>query len=223
MDMVEVDGLTSPIERVGYGPPLVLAHGYVGDGPTTWRRQLDGLSDALHRRGVGRTGGRYSSDPPEGFGLDGYADCLAGFIEARASGRPNVAGLLFGGIVALGAAPAGIRAWHALDPRPPRTRAGRARCPPTPRTSASAKRWRWPTSRPRRSSETLLPTMFSRATTSPRAVQDFRAAWGRSIRPAFGRWREASTEDVRDVLPRLDVPTLLLYGDRDVRAPLTVA
>jgi pimeloyl-ACP methyl ester carboxylesterase len=33
----------------------------------------------------------------------------------------------------------------------------------------------------------------------------------------------ASAEDVRDVLPNIDVPTLLVYGDRDVRAPLTVA
>ena len=33
----------------------------------------------------------------------------------------------------------------------------------------------------------------------------------------------ASAEDVRDVLPRIDVPTLLLYGDRDVRAPRAVA
>jgi alpha/beta hydrolase fold len=33
----------------------------------------------------------------------------------------------------------------------------------------------------------------------------------------------ASAEDVRDVLPRVDVPTLLVYGERDVRAPLTVA
>ncbi|MGH2450054.1 MAG: alpha/beta fold hydrolase [Candidatus Limnocylindria bacterium] len=33
----------------------------------------------------------------------------------------------------------------------------------------------------------------------------------------------ASAEDVRDVLPHIDRPTLLVYGDRDVRAPLTVA
>ncbi len=30
-------------------------------------------------------------------------------------------------------------------------------------------------------------------------------------------------EDLRDVLPRIDVPTLLLYGDQDVRSPLSVA
>ena len=29
--------------------------------------------------------------------------------------------------------------------------------------------------------------------------------------------------DLRDVLPHIDVPTLLLYGDKDVRAPLAVA
>src|SRR5207253_125917 len=29
--------------------------------------------------------------------------------------------------------------------------------------------------------------------------------------------------DLRDMLPRIEVPTLLLYGDRDVRSPLKVA
>ena len=47
MDSVEVDGLTLAYERAGRGPPLVLLHGYAGDGPTTWRPQIDGLSDAF--------------------------------------------------------------------------------------------------------------------------------------------------------------------------------
>ena len=33
----------------------------------------------------------------------------------------------------------------------------------------------------------------------------------------------ASAEDLRDILPDIDTPTLLLYGDKDVRAPLNVA
>lgn len=33
----------------------------------------------------------------------------------------------------------------------------------------------------------------------------------------------ASAEDLRDALPLVTVPTLLVYGDRDVRAPLRVA
>ncbi len=45
-----------------------------------------------------------------------------------------------------------------------------------------------------------------------------------SIRPGSGRMaRSVAEADLRDVLPRIDVPTLLLYGDSDVRAPLNVA
>jgi pimeloyl-ACP methyl ester carboxylesterase len=33
----------------------------------------------------------------------------------------------------------------------------------------------------------------------------------------------ASAEDLRDALPHVKAPTLLLYGDTDVRAPLDVA
>jgi pimeloyl-ACP methyl ester carboxylesterase len=32
----------------------------------------------------------------------------------------------------------------------------------------------------------------------------------------------ACAVDLRDVLPQVQVPTLLLYGDKDVRAPLSV-
>ena len=42
-----------------------------------------------------------SDDPPESLGLAGYADCLAGFIERLGLERTNVAGLSFGGILAL--------------------------------------------------------------------------------------------------------------------------
>ena len=78
--MIEVEGLRVGYERAGEGPPLVLLHGYVGDGPTLWRRQLEELADELtvvvwDAPGTGR-----SADPPETFGMAGYADCLAGFI-----------------------------------------------------------------------------------------------------------------------------------------------
>ena len=35
--------------------------------------------------------------------------------------------------------------------------------------------------------------------------------------------RAVAEADLRDVLPRIDLPTLLLYGESDVRAPLAVA
>jgi pimeloyl-ACP methyl ester carboxylesterase len=101
MDIVEVDGLHIAYERAGSGPSLVLLHGYVGDGPTTWRRQIEALCDdftvvAWDAPRVGR-----SSDPPERFGLAGYADCLARFVERLGLQAPHI-GLSFGGALALG-------------------------------------------------------------------------------------------------------------------------
>jgi pimeloyl-ACP methyl ester carboxylesterase len=44
------------------------------------------------------------------------------------------------------------------------------------------------------------------------------------IHPAGTRvaMRAFAEADLRDVLPRIEVPTLLLYGDNDVRAPKDV-
>ena len=64
--------------------------------------------------------------------------------------------------------------------------------------------------------------MFSK--TMPReTVDDFRASMQAFHPRGFRAMARASAEDVRDVLPHIEVPTLLVYGDRDVRAPLTVA
>ena len=80
MDVVEVDGLDVGFEHVGTGPPLVLLHGYVGDGSTTWRAQLDGLAGDFTVVPWDAPGAGRSTYPPEDFGMAGYADCLAGFI-----------------------------------------------------------------------------------------------------------------------------------------------
>ena len=81
-DEMEIDGLRIVFERAGRGPPVILLHGYVGDGRSTWQPQLESLCDEYtvvdwDAPGVGR-----SSDPPEWFRLEDYADCLAGRIEA---------------------------------------------------------------------------------------------------------------------------------------------
>jgi pimeloyl-ACP methyl ester carboxylesterase len=51
----------------------------------------------------------------------------------------------------------------------------------------------------------------------------FRASMEAFHPRGFRAMARKSAEDVRDVLPHVDVPTLLVYGDGDVRAPLTVA
>lgn len=68
----------------------------------------------------------------------------------------------------------------------------------------------------------VVPTLFSE-TASAGVVEEF-AATVAEFHPAGLRTmaRSFAEADLPDVLPRVNVPTLLLYGDKDVRAPLQV-
>ena len=70
--------------------------------------------------------------------------------------------------------------------------------------------------------DALLPTMF--ASTPPAALA---AAFGDSMRAfhplGFRAMARAAAEDLRPLLADVVVPTLLIYGDRDVRAARAVA
>jgi len=59
--------------------------------------------------------------------------------------------------------------------------------------------------------------------TAPETVDEFGASMLAFHPAGFRAMARASAEDLRDVLPGINVPTLLVYGDKDVRAPLTVA
>ena len=59
------------------------------------------LSDEFTVFAWDHPGAARSADPPERFGLDGYARCLAGFFDELGLESVCVAGLSFGGILAL--------------------------------------------------------------------------------------------------------------------------
>jgi pimeloyl-ACP methyl ester carboxylesterase len=69
----------------------------------------------------------------------------------------------------------------------------------------------------------LLPTMF--ADSAPAELVEEFAESMREFHPAGLRAnsRAFAEADLRDVLPDVSVPTLILHGDRDVRAPRHVA
>ena len=221
MNVVEVEGLHIAYQRVGEGPPLVLLHGYVGDGPTTWRHQIEALSDEFTVVAWDAPGAGRSSDPPESFGMAGYADCLAGFVDRLGLEKPHVAGLSFGGALALefscrhstipttlilASAYAGWAGSLPADVAEQRLRQALLLADLSPDEFVGA----------------LLPTMFSPAT-PPESVAEFGATMLAFHPAGFRAMARASAEDLRDALPHIKVPTLLVYGDKDVRAPLTVA
>jgi pimeloyl-ACP methyl ester carboxylesterase len=221
MDEIEVAGFRIAFERAGEGPPLVLLHGFVGDS-RDWRRQLDGLSDeftvvAWDAPGCGR-----SSDPPETFRLPDYADCLAAFVGALGLGRPHVLGLSFGGALALELY---------------------RRHPTIPMTLVLASAYAgWAGSLPAEVVEQRLQQVLREADlppdqwvpgwipgllteSAPQELIDEVVAIMSDVHPVGRRatMHALAEADLRDVLPHIDVPTLLLYGEADQRSPLNVA
>jgi len=222
MDQVEVEGLRIAYERVGGGPPLVLVHGFVGDGRSTWSSQLDGLSDEFTVVAWDAPGAGHSAQPPDWFRMSDYADCLAAFVRALGLARPHLVGLSFGGALVLelfrrdptvlrtlvlASAYAG---WAgSLDPEVV-----------DERVQLSLRLAELP---PEQFAAAMMSSMFSESAPAE-AVARF-AASVRAFNPAgflAMMWSSAEA-DLRDILASVSVPTLLLYGEEDVRAPLNIA
>ena len=198
----------------------MLLHGALGDS-REWRPQLEALSDEFEVVAWDAPGCGASFDPPEDFGLDGYADCLAAFVDALGLERPHVLGLSFGGGLALELF---------------------CRHPGLPRSLVLASAYAgWAGSLGREAAERRRDS-FLGDLDRPRdeVVRDFAATLFLGSVPAEivaleievmkdarasgirAMARPFADADLRDVLPSIDVPTLLLYGDADQRAPLPV-
>ena len=217
---VEVGGLDIAFERVGTGPAVALAHGFVGDGRSTWGSQIESLSDEFTVIAWDAPGAGGSTDPPEDFGMDAYADCLAGLLRALRIERAHLAGISFGGALVLAAfhrhrglassltLVSGYAGWlGSLGPDEADQRLARSleasRLAPDDFVAA------------------MGPSMFS-----PSADRELVAPFLDSVRAfrptGFRAMALASYPDQRHVLAEVDVPTLLLYADHDVRAPVSI-
>jgi pimeloyl-ACP methyl ester carboxylesterase len=209
---VEVGGLSIAYERAGSGPPVVLAHGFVGDGVSTRGRQIDALADEFTVVAWDAPGAGGSDDPPNGFGMDEYADCFAAFLRALCNEPAHLVGLSFGGALVLAtfqrhddiASSLTLVSGHAgwlgsLGPADAQQRLTRSlevsELPADEFTAA------------------MLPSMFS-----PSATDEMVASFVdsvRAFRPAGLRaMARASFEDQSHVLPEVDVPVLLLRPRR---------
>ena len=221
MNEIEVGGLRIAYERAGEGPPLLLLHGFVGDARSTWQHQIDALSGEFTVVAWDAPGAGGSSDPPESFRMPDYADCLAGFLDGLGLRRPHVVGLSLGGAIAL--------ELYRRHPAIPATLvlagayAGWAgSLPPDVVDQRLRQCLQLADLPPDRFVAAMLPSMFSGSAPAER-VAGFAASVTAFHPSGFRTMALSSAEaDLRDVLPRIDVPTLLLYGDEDVRAPVPV-
>jgi len=219
--VAEVEGCRIGYHRAGDGPPLLLLHGAWSDG-REWRLQLEALCDeftvvAWDAPGCGR-----SSEPPEDFSIADYADAVAGLIRALDLAPTHLVGLSFGGGLAIEVAhrhPEIIRSlvlasayagWAGSLPRDvveARVAKVMAEADQPPATWIGS----------------YLPGFFA-TDVSPALVEEMLHIMGdvrpEGIKPMINAFAAA---DLRGVLAEITAPTLLLYGERDERAPLPVA
>lgn len=217
VDRVEVAGLRLAYRRAGQGAPLLLLHGAYEDG-RAWKRQLDALSDEFTVVAWDAPGCGASDDPPSTFSAADYADCVHGFIKALGLRRPHVLGLSWGSMLALGfyerhpAATASLVLASAY--------AGWAGSLPPEEVERRVRQVLREVELP---AEAFIPDWIPTLLTPSAAhelvaevaalMAEFHPAGMRQAALCMGQM------DYRGVLPTIAVPTLLLYGDADVRSP----
>jgi pimeloyl-ACP methyl ester carboxylesterase len=217
---VRVNGLEIAYRRAGEGPPLVLVHGAAEDG-RAWEPQLAALADEFTVVAWDEPGAGRSSALPADFDLAGYAGCLATLIEALALGPAHVAGISWGGAVAQEVYrhhPELVATLILVD-----TYAGWKGSLPEEEVRARVAGAREMLAAPAEEFDPTLPGLF--AGDPPAEFVPLLEEMAAAVRPeSLGTQLLLMAEtDQRDLLPRIGVPTLLIWGELDARSPLGVA
>lgn len=221
LEFVDIRGSRLAYRRAGSGPSLVLLHGGVADS-REWSRQFVGLADYYDVLAWDAPGFGSSTDPPETFRLRNYADALADLIASLDLGRPHVGGLSFGAGLALE-----LYRRHPLVPRSLVLASAYAGWPGSLPTDQVQRRLASALRMAEQPAEEWLADFMNGLLTASAApelrqelasiLSDTRPA---TIRTSAHAFAEA---DLRDALPHIDVPTLLLYGTLDRRSPPEIA
>ena len=220
VEVVRANGLEIAYERAGAGPPLVLAHGATLDS-RMWRPQLAALAGELTVVAWDEPGAGRSSDVPADFTLADYGNSLAAVIDALELGPAHIAGLSWGGTVALELyrhRPELVASLILAD-----TYAGWKGSLPAEEVRARVDGVRQMLAAADHAFDPTLPGLF--AGDPPAEFVPLMEAMAADVRPAsMGTALLVMAEaDQRDLLPRITVPTLLIWGELDARSPLTVA
>lgn len=221
MERIDIGGRSMAYHRAGHGPPLVLLHGGWSDG-RAWRPQLAGLSDDFDVIAWDAPGCGGSDDPPRQMMLADYADAVADLICALRLDRPHLGGLSFGSGLAI--------AVYERHPELVRSLilaaayAGWKGSLPPDEVDARLRRVRTEVDRPPAEwIDGYLPGFFA----SPVGpdVLDLVRTMMLEVRPAglLPMLTAFAEADLNAVLATIAVPTLLLYGEADARAPRPVS
>lgn len=219
---VEVNGRSIAFRRAGTGPPVVLLHGGQSDS-RDWHYQIDAFAPSFTTIAWDAPGcGRSADLPSPGYGLDDLVDDLDGFLRALGLGRAHIVGLSLGSILAIAFQdrhPSAVRSLVLAS-----AYAGWAGSLPPAEVRRRTELVLRDVDRPGiEAARDLVPTLLP--ADAPRWLVDEQIDMISQSRPATTRTMVTTIAgaDLRPLLSGIRAPTLLLYGQSDVRAPEPVA
>jgi pimeloyl-ACP methyl ester carboxylesterase len=220
VEVVQTGGLEIAYERVGEGPPVVFVHGAAVVG-RVWRALLVALANEFTAVAWDEPGAGRSSDVPADFGLADYARCLAAVIEALGPGPAHVAGLSWGSTVVL--------ELYRHHPELVATLiligayAGWKGSLPADEVAARVEGVRQLLAAPAEAFDPTLPGLF--AGKPPAECVALLKDVAADVRPETLKTQLylMAEADQRDLLPRIAVPILLIWGELDARSPPSIA
>ncbi len=215
---VTIDGRGMAYHRAGNGPVVVMLHG-IGGNAIQWRAQLEGLSDEFTVIAWDTPGYGDSDDPDGDWSMADYAEQLARFFDHLGVDRVHVIGQSWGGVLAQEFfRQFGDRVCSLIlsDTFP-----GSACRPEEGRNASLQGRLKAvETMTPAEMAKARLPMLVPEGT--PEATKQEIETMLAMIHP--DGYRQAAialhNSDERDVLAKINVPTLVIAGEHDRVVPL---
>lgn len=220
-DRVDTELGSVAFRRVGSGAPLLLLHGGLSDG-RCWTPQLESLAEEYDVIAWDAPGCGGSDDPARELDLADYADAVAGLVRGLVGDPVHLVGHSFGAGLAIEV--------YRRHPRLVRSLvlsgayAGwKGSLPPdevAARVSAARRDLRRP---PTEWMDLYLDGFFAHDVAP--GIRELARRMMLDVRPegALAMVTAFAGADLRTVLPTIAVPTLLVYGAEDVRAPAPVS
>jgi pimeloyl-ACP methyl ester carboxylesterase len=217
----EVHGHSVAYRDIGEGPPLVLLHGFLCDS-RCWRPQLADLSDLFRVLAWDAPGAGSSADPLDTFTTTDWARFLAGFLDLVGIERAHVLGLSWGGILAqefYRSYPDRVLTLILCD-----TYAGWKGSLPESACKKRLERCFLESSLPAEEFVARWVPEFFTEGASNDLKEEMRVVVSEFHPLGFRLMAKSSADtDTTDLLPNIEVPTLLVWGDDDQRSPLNIA
>jgi pimeloyl-ACP methyl ester carboxylesterase len=202
----------------GSGPLVVFLHG-IGGNRTNWHGQLERFGDRFCAVSWDARGYSASDDPPQTLTFSDYADDLVRLLDHLKADRAHLVGLSMGGMIIqdfYGRYPERVATLALVD-----TSSGFASAPEEAKRDFLSRRLE-------PLEKGLKPADIAPSVVEVLVAKNASAAVREQMRASMAALRTASykqalqaivTTDFRPVLPRIQVPTLVIVGEEDTVTP----